>query len=263
MATTSRALFLPSLLLLFFASIISRHQLFLFAHAKTKLNIKTSGIDMVHASHILCGSNRTLCEDVMEWLEPFTEDDSMRPKLERGFEELARRFSRCPTGKRNGGDLGYFPRGEMTKDFDGTQRRSRARERKRARLLNEFLNMLFCLVFPPRVYVLTACFLTFHSFVFLKRSYRLLGTRGAVAQTGRTASNVQRIPRDYGPRPSLGERGNARASASSNRRSKEETRRKFREEHEERERESGEKRRQSAETTRQKTADESSRGDAR
>jgi len=126
MTTTSRALLLPSLLLLFFASIISRHQLFLFAHAKTKLNIKTSGIDMVHASHILCGSNRTLCEDVMEWLEPFTEDDSMRPKLERGFEELARRFSRCPTGKRNGGDLGYFPRGEMTKDFDGTRRYARA-----------------------------------------------------------------------------------------------------------------------------------------
>jgi hypothetical protein len=76
---------------------------------------------MVHASHILCGSNRTLCEDVMEWLEPLTEDDSRRPMLERGFEELARKFSRCPTGKRNGGDLGYFPRGEMTKDFDGTR----------------------------------------------------------------------------------------------------------------------------------------------
>jgi len=73
---------------------------------------------MVHASHILCGQNRTLCEDVMEWLEPLAENEAMRPKLEMGFEELARRFSRCPTGKRNGGDLGYFPRGEMTKDFD-------------------------------------------------------------------------------------------------------------------------------------------------
>jgi len=176
--------------------------------------------------------------------------------LERGFEELARKFSRCPTGKRNGGDLGYFPRGEMTKDFDGT------REQTGSIILRIF-EYAFCLVFPPRVYVLTARFLTFHSFVFLKRSYRLLGTRGAVAQTGRTASNVQRIPRDHGPRPSLGERGNARASANSNGRSKEKTRRTVREEHEERERESGEKRRQSAETTRQKTADESSRGDAR
>ena len=93
---------------------------FNFVQAKTKLNIKSSGIDMVHASHILCASNRTLCEDIMELLEPFAEDDLLRPKLERGFEELARKFSRCPTGKRNGGDLGYFPRGEMTKDFDGT-----------------------------------------------------------------------------------------------------------------------------------------------
>ena len=92
-----------------------------FARAKAKLNIKSSGIDMVHASHILCGQNRTLCEDVMEWLEPLAEHEAMRPKLEMGFEELARRFSRCPTGKRNGGDLGYFPRGEMTKDFDGTR----------------------------------------------------------------------------------------------------------------------------------------------
>ena len=93
---------------------------FNFRSGKTKLNIKSSGIDMVHASHILCASNRTLCEDIMELLEPFAEDDLLRPKLERGFEELARKFSRCPTGKRNGGDLGYFPRGEMTKDFDGT-----------------------------------------------------------------------------------------------------------------------------------------------
>jgi hypothetical protein len=93
---------------------------FNFVQAKTKLNIKSSGIDMVHASHILCASNRTLCEDIVELLEPFAEDDLLRPKLERGFEELARKFSRCPTGKRNGGDLGYFPRGEMTKDFDGT-----------------------------------------------------------------------------------------------------------------------------------------------
>ena len=76
--------------------------------AKTKLNIKSSGIDMVHASHILCASNRTLCEDIVELLEPFAEDDLLRPKLERGFEELARKFSRCPTGKRNGGDLGVL-----------------------------------------------------------------------------------------------------------------------------------------------------------
>jgi len=113
------------LLAFFFISFSGLHQSssssrFVSVRAKTKLHIKSSGIDMVHASHILCASNRTLCEDVMELLEPFAEDDLLRPKLERGFEELARKFSRCPTGKRNGGDLGYFPRGEMTKDFDGT-----------------------------------------------------------------------------------------------------------------------------------------------
>ena len=112
------------LLAFFFISFSGLHQSssssFNFVQGKTKLNIKSSGIDMVHASHILCASNRTLCEDIMELLEPFAEDDLLRPKLERGFEELARKFSRCPTGKRNGGDLGYFPRGEMTKDFDGT-----------------------------------------------------------------------------------------------------------------------------------------------
>ena len=118
-----------SLLLFFSSSKSSQHEThrinysggIRFARAKAKLNIKSSGIDMVHASHILCGQNRTLCEDVMEWLEPLAENEAMRPKLEMGFEELARRFSRCPTGKRNGGDLGYFPRGEMTKDFDGTR----------------------------------------------------------------------------------------------------------------------------------------------
>ncbi|CAL6376514.1 unnamed protein product [Bathycoccus prasinos] len=110
------------LLAFFFISFSGLHQSssssFNFVQGKTKLNIKSSGIDMVHASHILCASNRTLCEDIMELLEPFAEDDLLRPKLERGFEELARKFSRCPTGKRIGGDLGYFPRGEMTKDFD-------------------------------------------------------------------------------------------------------------------------------------------------
>ena len=37
--------------------------------------------------------------------------------LERAFAELARRYSECPTGK-DGGDLGYFPRGEMARDFE-------------------------------------------------------------------------------------------------------------------------------------------------
>ena len=130
--------------------------------AKTKLNIKSSGIDMVHASHILCASNRTLCEDIMELLEPFAEDDLLRPKLERGFEELARKFSRCPTGKRNGGDLGYFPRGEMTKDFDGTSSFFAALR------VNSSLTFTYILPF----------IILFILLFFQRNSHRLLGTGG-------------------------------------------------------------------------------------
>jgi len=40
-------------------------------------------------------------------------------KLDQGeaFEELARKFSRCPSAK-GGGDLGFFGRGRMVESFD-------------------------------------------------------------------------------------------------------------------------------------------------
>ena len=84
---------------------------------KNKLNIVNSPQDIAHVSHILCGtgmSGRNKCHDYVEMLTPFVDAAST---LERAFAELARRYSECPTGA-EGGDLGYFPRGEMAKDFE-------------------------------------------------------------------------------------------------------------------------------------------------
>lgn len=47
------------------------------------------------------------------------EAKDVQKKLEQGksFEELAKDFSQCPSGK-NGGSLGEFPRGRMIPDFE-------------------------------------------------------------------------------------------------------------------------------------------------
>jgi len=57
------------------------------------------------ASHILVGSR--------------TEADKLLNKLKAGakFEDLARKHSTCPSG-RKGGDLGYFKRGMMVREFE-------------------------------------------------------------------------------------------------------------------------------------------------
>jgi peptidyl-prolyl cis-trans isomerase C len=34
------------------------------------------------------------------------------------FEDLARQFSKCPSGKKSGGDLGSFGRGQMVPTFE-------------------------------------------------------------------------------------------------------------------------------------------------
>jgi parvulin-like peptidyl-prolyl isomerase len=68
--------------------------------------------EMVHAGHIV----KNVDEDTDEQtaLEAIR---SVRQELNNGanFEELADRYSDCPG---NGGDLGYFPRGQMVQEFD-------------------------------------------------------------------------------------------------------------------------------------------------
>ncbi len=60
---------------------------------------------MIHARHIL--------------VEKEFEAKDLQRKLEEGvqFDELARKFSRCPSGKQ-GGDLGFFRQGQMVQPFE-------------------------------------------------------------------------------------------------------------------------------------------------
>ncbi len=47
------------------------------------------------------------------------EADELKAKIDKGakFEDLAKQYSICPSGQ-NGGDLGYFGRGQMVKEFE-------------------------------------------------------------------------------------------------------------------------------------------------
>lgn len=59
----------------------------------------------IRASHILV-LNETHAKELID-------------KIKKGdsFEELARQFSKCPSGK-NGGDLGFFGKGMMVPEFE-------------------------------------------------------------------------------------------------------------------------------------------------
>ncbi len=61
----------------------------------------------IRASHIL--------------VSKLDEADHIMMELKRGkdFGELARKFSSCPSGK-SGGDLGFFSKGQMVKEFEET-----------------------------------------------------------------------------------------------------------------------------------------------
>ena len=66
----------------------------------------TNDIKEVRAEHILVQTKD-------EALDLKTKIDNH----EMTFEEAAKKFSKCPSG-RNGGDLGYFGRGMMVKEFE-------------------------------------------------------------------------------------------------------------------------------------------------
>jgi len=73
----------------------------------TKIGAKMdNNVTQVRASHIL-----VMSENEAKQLKDKIE------KQELTFEEAAKQFSQCPSGQ-NGGDLGYFGRGMMVKEFE-------------------------------------------------------------------------------------------------------------------------------------------------
>jgi len=62
-------------------------------------------VTSVKASHILVDTK--------------AQADMIKSKIDNGesFESLAKQYSKCPSGE-NGGDLGYFERGQMVKPFE-------------------------------------------------------------------------------------------------------------------------------------------------
>jgi len=66
---------------------------------------ETCVVTSVKASHILVDTK--------------AEADSLKAKIDNGasFEGLAKKYSKCPSGQ-EGGNLGYFERGQMVKSFE-------------------------------------------------------------------------------------------------------------------------------------------------
>ena len=65
-----------------------------------------NNVTQVRASHILVDSQKEAMD--------------LKTKIENNeitFEDAAKQFSKCPSGQK-GGDLGYFGRGMMVKEFD-------------------------------------------------------------------------------------------------------------------------------------------------
>ncbi len=60
----------------------------------------------IRASHILV-TNEQFCKELIGKL-----------KAGSSFEDLAKQFSKCPSGKKSGGDLGSFGKGQMVAQFE-------------------------------------------------------------------------------------------------------------------------------------------------
>ena len=67
--------------------------------------VQASETMSVRASHILVDSK--------------SQADELKARIDKGesFETLAKLYSKCPSGEQ-GGDLGYFSRGQMVKSFE-------------------------------------------------------------------------------------------------------------------------------------------------
>ncbi len=68
---------------------------------------ETYNVTSVKASHILVDSKQ--------------EADALKVRIDNGenFETLAKKYSKCPSGA-EGGDLGYFQKGQMVKEFENS-----------------------------------------------------------------------------------------------------------------------------------------------
>lgn len=75
-----------------------------FANETQKCNSEST-IQSVRASHILVNTKE--------------EATFIKSKIDKGesFEAMAKKYSKCPSGK-NGGDLGYFGKGDMVPSFE-------------------------------------------------------------------------------------------------------------------------------------------------
>ncbi len=72
---------------------------------QTIVNAQIIQYSTVRASHILVDTKE--------------EADELKSRIDKGesFETLAKKYSKCPSGQQ-GGDLGYFEKGQMVKEFE-------------------------------------------------------------------------------------------------------------------------------------------------